>query len=121
MREVKFCPGPWQWYWHRNTDKDPSEAECGVFVEKRPGHAYSVCRAPRYEKKEQWEANARLIAAAPDLVEAARIGAWYLEQHAKNIRSLDLEGDLGRGPIAEERDLGTIHAAIKKATEPDPA
>jgi hypothetical protein len=33
--------------------------------------AYSVCRAPRYQTRQQWEADARLISAAPDLYDAA--------------------------------------------------
>ena len=60
---TQHTPGPWVWYW-RNED---GEANCGVFWHERM--AYSVCRAPRYETQEQWEANARLIAAAPDLLE----------------------------------------------------
>lgn len=59
--------GPWKYYWRIN---ECGEADCGVFGEKSPGQAWAVCRAPRYEGQEQWEANARLIAAAPDLLEA---------------------------------------------------
>lgn len=54
----------WQWYWR--TDEN-GHADCGVFYEKRPGHAYAVCRAPRYMRKEQWEEIAPVIASAPDL------------------------------------------------------
>lgn len=62
----KHTPGPWEWDW-RQID---GEADCGVRWMKREGHAYSVCRAPRYQSQEQWEADARLIAAAPDLLSA---------------------------------------------------
>lgn len=63
-------PGPWVWYWRED---DEGHADCGVFWEKRTGHAVSICRAPRYEKQQRWEANARLIAAAPDLLEACEM------------------------------------------------
>ncbi len=62
-------PGPWRWHWGVNEEL---HADCGVYSEKREGQAYSVCRAPRYESQAQWEANARLIAAAPELLEVAK-------------------------------------------------
>lgn len=62
----KHTPGPWEWDW-RQID---GEADCGVRWIKCEGHAYSVCRAPRYQSQEQWEADARLITAAPELLEA---------------------------------------------------
>lgn len=61
MSVVTHAPGPWEWYWR----KENKEADCGVFYMRRPGHAYAIARCPRYEKREQWEANARLIVAAP--------------------------------------------------------
>lgn len=60
----KFTPGPWAWYWKESLE---GEAECGIFSQKRPGMAYSVARCPKYQNREQWEANARLIAAAPEM------------------------------------------------------
>jgi hypothetical protein len=65
---VEVTPGPWQWYWR----VEGREANCGVYYEERPGMAHSVCRAPRYVTQEQWEANARLIAAAPLMLAALR-------------------------------------------------
>lgn len=59
-------PGPWKWHWKL----DGLKADCGVFSEKTEGHAYSICRAPVFEAQDQWEANARLISAAPDMLEA---------------------------------------------------
>jgi hypothetical protein len=71
---TKSTPGPWQYYWRLDKQE---HTDCGVFWEKHKGQAYSVCRAPRYEQKEQWEANARLIAAAPDLLEALLVVMSY--------------------------------------------
>jgi hypothetical protein len=62
-------PGPWKWYWTVAAD-DETVTDCGVYSEHIFGQAVSVCRAPRYESKEQWEANAGLISSAPDLLEA---------------------------------------------------
>lgn len=62
----EHTPGPWQWYWRT----EDGVANCGVFHEPREGMAYSVCRAPQYQTKDQWESDARLIAAAPDLLDA---------------------------------------------------
>jgi hypothetical protein len=57
-------PGPWDWYWRTNDGK----TDCGVFS-MDGGISASVCRAPRYQTKEQWEADAALIAAChPDAI-----------------------------------------------------
>ena len=69
MRKVLHSPGPWQWYFKID---DNLEADCGVYYEERPGMVYAICRAPRYEGEQQWKANARLIAAAPELLEALK-------------------------------------------------
>lgn len=60
----KHTKGSWDWYWR--FDNSTNEADCGV----ASSGGYSVCRAPRYQEKKQWEADARLIAAAPDMLEA---------------------------------------------------
>ena len=60
-------PGPWQWYWRVG---EHLKADCGVFHEVREGQAVAVCRAPQYAGQRQWEADARLIAAAPEMYEA---------------------------------------------------
>lgn len=65
---TKHTLGPWRWYWRIEND----EPNCGVFAEPREGHAYSVARCPRYQTPEQWKADAQLIAAAPEMLEALR-------------------------------------------------
>ena len=83
MSAHKHTPGPWTWDWHQVE----GEADCGVRSELKAGHAFSVCRAPRYQTQKQWEDDARLIAAAPDSYEANRkfIAAansvWNIKPH----------------------------------------
>lgn len=77
--QATHAPSPWKWYWR--TDEN-GHTDCGVFYEKREGQAYSICRAPRYQTKEQWEADARLITAAPDLLEACRFLISQVEKLA---------------------------------------
>lgn len=91
----EYTPGPWLWHWHEQDGK----ANCGVHHLARPGQAYSVCRAPKYQSKEQWEADARLIAAAPDLLEA-------LEYMLETCPGIDHVGDEARKQAFE---------AVKKA------
>ena len=70
-------PGPWQWYWRKGEN---GEADCGVFHERAPGQAWAVCRAPRYQTREQWEADGLLISAAPDLADALEAMVWTFEK-----------------------------------------
>jgi hypothetical protein len=65
---MAHTPGPWEWYFRLGKNL---ESDCGVFHDDN-GKAYSVCRCPRYQGEKQWEDDARLIAAAPDLLEALK-------------------------------------------------
>ncbi len=72
---TEHTPGPWEWYWRVNDDN--LEADCGVLSDVKSGRARSICRCPRFEAEDQWRANARLIAAAPDLLAALK----KIEEH----------------------------------------
>lgn len=41
----------WKWYWRVGND---GQADCGIFAEPHPGHAYAIYRCPRYVKEKQW-------------------------------------------------------------------
>jgi len=60
---------PWRWYWR--TD-DQGNADCGIYAEPRPGHAYSIVRCPRYMTKEQWEQVAERIVSAVNEIDGLR-------------------------------------------------
>jgi len=64
---TQHTQGPWTWH---NAKNDDGTHNGSVIYEKRPGMAYCVCKAPRYQTDDQWEADAALIAAAPDLLSA---------------------------------------------------
>jgi hypothetical protein len=57
--------GEWEWYWRESAD---GEADCGVVADVDSGRAVSVCRAPRYVSKEQWEADGPLLANAKHML-----------------------------------------------------
>lgn len=94
--------------WHNEN----GEAYCGVYYEKRPGQAYSVCRGPRYQVKEQWEADARLISAAPDLL-AALTNVRKLIAEAAMTGFNCHDGDWAERLFASQR---VSSDAIRKAT-----
>jgi len=100
----KHTPGPWQWYWRVG---EHLRADCGVFHEIREGQAVAVCRAPQYAGQRQWEADARLIAAAPELLALAK-------QYASECASCGVNAAwLENGKPCEE--CADIRAVINKA------
>ena len=77
MAETLHTQGPWKWHWRH----EDGIATGSVFAEQRPGHAYAVAMTPRYQTQAQWEADARLIAAAPELLDACRAVQRYFDDH----------------------------------------
>ena len=70
MSDTKHRAGPWEW--HSRKDDDGS-MDGSVFHTERPGMAICVCKSPKYATEVQWIADARLIAAAPAMLEALEI------------------------------------------------
>lgn len=104
----KHTPGPW-----RVMDRP----ENAIWVQGQPDeNGYrEICTLPNYQllKREQTEANARLIAAAPELLEALKGCAAMLAECAKQHR-LDGSGE-GHGTLADKH-AAIARAAIDKAT-----
>lgn len=61
--------GPWKvrrW----SMDRDTKESSGSIYAEPRPGHAYAVAMCPRYQKEDQWNADAAFIVKACNAHEA---------------------------------------------------
>jgi hypothetical protein len=70
-----YTPGPWRggWVVHGQTPIIGSRKN----GEQIPGTARVVCHIPESLRDEEGEANVRLIAAAPDLLEACKAVQMY--------------------------------------------
>lgn len=100
MSENRFTPGPWNW--SHNSASDSSTACIGITPETEGGYRGSVadlqsCEHINGTTMQETEANARLIAAAPDLLAA--------------IQTL-----VSNGGIGPESMFHDARAAIAKAT-----
>ena len=85
---MKHTPGPWTYYWRTNDD---GETDCGV----KNYEGVSVCRAPRFQSKEQWEYDARLITKAPEMYELLTELEAYFADRADAEYHTDSPGAVG--------------------------
>lgn len=105
MSEGKWTKGPWRWDWRPGDDSAPGS----VYAEPFEGHAYAVAMMPRYQTKQQWEADAQLIAAAPEMYDA--IDPEMLEAIAREIDGFEHSARAESLRVIARRQ----RAAIKKA------
>jgi hypothetical protein len=111
---AQHTPGPWsiQWATHWGVDDGTNTERAGCFQilsDPNPTLANVLCtRTPWPERADEMRANARLIAAAPDLLaalEEARTGLqWYRDSFPEATDGSDDEA------------MTRIDAAIAKAT-----
>jgi hypothetical protein len=96
---TEHTPSPWQWHWRF----EDGIATGSVFSELHEGHAYAVAICPRLQMKDQWEADARLIVAAPEMlsllkelidIEGPQPGT---SEWAKKVRGVIAQATQGRG------------------------
>jgi len=97
---AKHTPGPWQ----HSAKLSASENHRGFTVWNSDGWGLADVQ-PADEDGREGEANARLIAAAPELLEALQAVVSQLEGH-----------DLHNGDVFA---INNAYAAIAKATNPD--
>ena len=106
-----FTPGPWE----QIKIKNPHVPGATCIYEKLPRHNAGGVFQHKIAEVIPWDndhANARLIAAAPELLEALGGCADALNECAKQFR---LEKLFGHAQLAENH-LRDAHAAIAKAT-----
>ena len=106
MEQQKHTPGPWKAEWHRKYKQWNVFPESGKAV-------VSVTDLCGEYSKEETEANARLIAAAPDLLEALMTEQKALELAHTNYG--EVGGAKTHWGIFEAADT-QARAAIAKAT-----
>jgi hypothetical protein len=114
MTNEKFTPGPWSiCFPNDNPGIDGANGEYSIIIYGEPGDPKDQCGIQGRTKEEQ-HANARLIAAAPDLLEAAKDAENEIENAIVGLTTNPLA-------YAEaikqrlERTLETCRAAIAKA------
>ena len=72
---IEHTPGPWEWRGDYSVATVPDTD--GSFI--RIADIMQPIRLPQFDSLGQWNANARLIAAAPELLAACEAVATYLE------------------------------------------
>lgn len=100
---MSHTPGPWMVAGPSFGDPLPRYTTCVVTEEDDDGEVVDICEFPVSDYDEQNEANARLIAAAPDMLEA-------LEAIVKSLADQDDEG-----MIEHAQQMIDARAAIAKA------
>jgi hypothetical protein len=104
---AQHMPGPWE----ARRDDDGEGGEWLVFGPN--GLSLADC-APPWGDQEVHEANARLIAAAPDLLEVAKFAEDFLAAEYAMVTEPD--NPAGWSDRAAYENYKSIHAAIAKAT-----
>lgn len=101
MSEMKHTPGPWRFY------TEPQPNGCPIVGNGSGLMLAMLAHSVNYpDQRDEANANARLIAAAPDLLEALQAVVSQLEGH-----------DLHNGDVFA---INNAYAAIAKATGQTP-
>lgn len=127
----KHTPGPWK-YW-----SDNGYGDTRFYIAQEDGAPYTsgysdvatlIAETVSGEKKAVQEANARLIAAAPDLLEALKgllDDVQGLMSESDGVAGLHLNGDVADWESLDEggsferlSNMSAAMAAISKATAP---
>jgi hypothetical protein len=109
-----FTPGPWAVRAGANrSGRYEIEAEAQILCPGTGGaRSYSdVVAATHWSGTPEWEANAHLIAAAPEMYEMTKLFARYL---AYEIKKQEWDGD-DEGANLKSYTLAQVRAALDKA------
>ncbi len=104
----KHTPGPWVADWTR-------AGKTAWKVVGADGRGVSTVLVSQDRPAAEKEANARLIAAAPDLLEAAKDVTAMLELFADELRIKESADGISRQSDDAFRKLADLRAAIAKA------
>jgi hypothetical protein len=98
MTKVTHTPGPWTYQYSPYTSQDGHE----IPAFEVHSDSVKVCDTNEDRPPIEQEANARLIAAAPDLLEAAEkvVAAWESGDLAAAVRQLNGAIELAKGGAA---------------------
>lgn len=108
--------GPWQ---YDGADGYGDLAGHRIRATSAPEYILAVTIADVAQLVDESEANARLIAASPTLLEVAQQAAkWFRDYERQHRAKLTAEGNLKADTNAERAAF--IEAAIASATEPQP-
>ena len=84
---------PWMWAWRYD-----ETAPASIFSMVREGHAYAVAMCPRYQKPEQWVADAKFVLKAVNshdaLVEALLRAREAVNAIVLSTHSISFDADL---------------------------
>lgn len=113
MSNIQPTQGLWKWHWRFEN----GEANGSVYAEPREGHAYAVAICPRYQTKEQWEADAPVIAAAKEMLAALKTAAEIFDDMMRHgvIGECPNYGGYYTGPKAFDCIRNAIESAEGRA------
>lgn len=111
VKQIAHTPGPWAWSWSvlPNGNAD-GRIYTGWNTPIGIGAPLCVAVSPRYQTKEQWEADAPVLATAPEVLTAAKaVIAWWDAFVATAKYDKQIED-------AEWSEFFALRRAIAKAT-----
>ena len=92
--------GPWKWHAAKHDD---GRNNGSVISGADTGLAYCICKAPQFATEKDWAANARLIAAAPELLDACEGLLSALDEDCQSPSRRDELMFAARAAVAKAR------------------
>jgi hypothetical protein len=101
-------PTPWMWAW-----RDDEDAPASIYSMIRDGHAYAVAMCPKYQKREQWVADAKFIIEACNNYSALKARIAELESNEKAYEEI-----IGKKTFQEVADrIRELEARLEEARQ----
>lgn len=122
MTQTAHTPGPWQQFDNGGCTSDTRhcygvEYSDVVWGPSGPGHgAIADCSPHGQPATDETRANARLVAAAPDMLEALKLCLEAFRHTDFSNGNTDPTGSIDEGRVFASRMMADIDALIAKAT-----